>query len=170
LKALAGEREEMNALQKILESAEDYYNALTGYPPGQAESTTFFMGLPDGVDYHQKYVFGIYKNQVMVGCIELLRGYPDPKCVALGSLVIDKKYQKKRLGRLAFRTLLETIQDWADIKELQTDMPLTLSAVFGVFEKLGFRPTGKTTLYEYSYLTSESVYFRLSLENDEHQI
>jgi RimJ/RimL family protein N-acetyltransferase len=54
--------------------------------------------LPPGREPQNDYFFGIYLRDEMIGCADLLRGYPDEKTAYLGLVLISGRYQNRGLG------------------------------------------------------------------------
>ena len=77
LRELNGERAEMADLQRVIEAAPRYAQLVTGVPPGQADAQSTYSILPEGKSYDDKFVFGIYLDDRMIGCVDLIRGYPN---------------------------------------------------------------------------------------------
>ena len=76
LRLLTGEPDEMAALQRVFEAAPRYFDVVTGLPPGSAEAQSTFTALPPGSDYEHKRVWGLYAGEEMIGCADVVRGYP----------------------------------------------------------------------------------------------
>jgi hypothetical protein len=63
---LLGDREEMESLQRVLESAPAYAERVTGNPSGPADAERLFSALPEGKSYSDKFLFGVYCADRMV--------------------------------------------------------------------------------------------------------
>jgi hypothetical protein len=66
----------MAALQCVLESTPDYFLSVTGAPPGGAEAQSTFTELPPDRSYEDKFVWELYEGDAMIGCADVIRGYP----------------------------------------------------------------------------------------------
>jgi hypothetical protein len=79
LHLLKGEPKEMAELQRVLEGAPNYAERVTGLPPGAAEAQSTFTIVPEGIGYSDKFVWGVMVDDGMVGCIDVIRGWPSPE-------------------------------------------------------------------------------------------
>src|SRR3954468_18143320 len=78
LRLLTGERAEMAALQRVLEDAPRYAERITGAPPGPADAQSTYTVLPEGKGHEDKFVYGIDAGGEMIGCADVIRGWPRP--------------------------------------------------------------------------------------------
>jgi GNAT superfamily N-acetyltransferase len=98
------------ALQALLERSRDFFELVYGHPPGPAEAQSLFVGLPEGKDYDDKFLLGLYNDAwTLVGVIDAIRDYVEPGRWALGLLLIDPSRRGARLGREAY----EGFERWA---------------------------------------------------------
>src|SRR4051812_8831343 len=84
IRLLTGEPRQMEALQRVIEEAPAYAHRITGVPPGPADALSTYTALPTGKDYEDKFVFGIYVGGTMIGCADLIRGFPSANTAMLG--------------------------------------------------------------------------------------
>lgn len=163
LKPLTGEREEMEDLQRVLEESSDYMQRITGYPKGQADAQSQFSILPPGKTYDDKFVYGIYLDGDMIGCIDIIRGYPTDNIANLGLLLLSEKYRSGGFGRQAYSQLEEIIKSWKCCDKIRCAVVMTNDIVIPFWKKMGFRHTGEVKPYEYDHLVSEIVFFEKNL-------
>jgi GNAT superfamily N-acetyltransferase len=105
LRLLTGQRAEMAALQRVLEAAPAYFQAVTGAPPGRAAAQSTFTALPPDKTYGDKFVWGLYAGESMIGCADVIRGYPVREKAVIGLLLLAEPWQRHGLGR-AFAALV----------------------------------------------------------------
>ena len=163
LRLLKGEPAEMAALQRVIEEAPEYAQLVTGVPPGHADAQSTYTVLPEGKSYDDKFVFGIFLGDEMVGCIDLIRGYPTPSTAYLGLLLVSEKHQGQEIGRMAFRLVEEVVRAWGTCDRIRLAVVRTNEQVIPFWRRLGFEPTGEITPYRYGHVVSESVLFEKSL-------
>ncbi|MBU1627515.1 GNAT family N-acetyltransferase [bacterium] len=159
LRILKGKSSEINELQRVLEAAPDYFERITGLPPGNAEAQSMFSLLPEGKSYDDKFVFGIYYNGIMVGFADVLRAYPDAKTSMIGLLLLSEKYQKMGLGSISYKNVEEYVREWKGCKKIRIGILLTNNVVIPFWEKMGYLDTGKRIPYEYGNVKSEVLLF-----------
>jgi ribosomal protein S18 acetylase RimI-like enzyme len=133
----------MHALQAVLEAAPTYYLTVTGIPPGNAEAQSTFTALPPGKTYADKFVWGLYAGASMIGCADVIRGYPAREAAVIGLLLVAQAWQRRGLGR-AFAVLLEdVIGAWPEIERLRLGVAATNTAAAAFWHALGYRETGE---------------------------
>jgi uncharacterized protein len=157
LRLLEGGATEMAELQRVLEAAPTYAQLVTGSPPGPADAQSTYTILPEGKSYEDKFVFGVYLGSAMVGCIDLIRGYPDPQVAHLGLLLIAEPFQNRGIGRSAYRLVEEYIRALGGCSTVRAAVVRTNEAVLPFWHKVGFAPTGEVKPYRYSNVVSEII-------------
>jgi len=141
IRLLEGAPAEMRELQRVLEDAPVYAHRITGVPPGRADAQSTYTVLPDGKSYADKFVFAINRESEMVGCADLIRGYPD-----------------------AATALLEQyIRDWRTCDRVRIGVVRSNAEVIPFWTRLGFEPTGEVKPYRYGSVASETVVFQKRL-------
>ncbi len=141
IRLLEGAPAEMRELQRVLEEAPVYAHRVTGVPPGRADAQSTYTVLPDGKSYADKFVFAINRESEMVGCADLIRGYPD-----------------------AATALLEQyIRDWRTCDRVRIGVVRSNAEVIPFWTRLGFEPTGEVKPYRYGSVASETVVFQKRL-------
>lgn len=93
LRPLTGTPGDLLEVQRLLELAPDYADAIQGAPFGPLEATRTFEGLPPGVDPSAKTVFGVYSDDELVGVIDLVDGFPVPTTAMLGLLLVASTHR-----------------------------------------------------------------------------
>jgi ribosomal protein S18 acetylase RimI-like enzyme len=143
LKLLTGQRDEMAALQEVLEAAPAYFRIITGLPPGAAEAQSTFTALPPDKTYDDKFVWGLYSGASMIGCADVIRGYPTREKAVIGLLLLAESWQRRGLGR-AFATLIEqAIAGWPEIERLRLGVCESNTSALDFWRKLGYHDTGE---------------------------
>jgi RimJ/RimL family protein N-acetyltransferase len=157
LRALIGERAEMAELQQVFESSATYVHRATGLPPGPADAQSTYSILPEGKAYDDKFVFGIFVDARMVGCADLIRGYPDPGAAHLGLLLIAEEFQRQGIGAEACRQIEREIRGWGTCSRIRLGIVGTNYHVLPFWRRLGFVKTGETKPYRYANVLSETI-------------
>jgi GNAT superfamily N-acetyltransferase len=158
IRALRGERREMAELQRVLEGAPGYCKRVMGAPAGPAEAQSTYTVLPDGKTYDDKFVFGIYAGEEMVGCADVIRSWPRPDTSIIGLLLIAEAHHSRGYGRAAYAELEAAIRDWG-AKRVRAAVVRTNSQVIPFWERMGFKPTGEVKPYSYGAVVSEAIIF-----------
>ena len=163
LRVLTGEAREMRELQRVLDEAPTYAQRITGVPPGKADAQSTYSALPEGKSYEDKFVFGIFRGIDMVGCADLIRGYPRPATAMLGLLLVSERYQHQGIGRLGYGLLEQFVQGWGLCDRIRIGVVRTNEEVIPFWTRLGFAATGEVRPYRYASVSSEMVVFEKSL-------
>jgi len=143
LRLLTGAPAEMAALQCVLEAAPAYFCCVNGTEPGGAEAQSTFTALPEGKSYDDKFVWGLYSGGAMIGCADVIRGYPSRERAIIGLLLLAEAWQRRGLGR-AFAALLEQkIASWPEIKRLRIGVVASNEGALAFWRKLGYSETGE---------------------------
>ena len=163
LRLLSGEPAEVAAVQRVLEAAPQYAQLITGAPPATTEAADTFSMLPPGKTHDDKSVLGIFLDEQMIGCIDLVRGYPDASSSFLGLLVIDERYQRRGLGSAAYGRLEQWIRDQGVCDRVRLAVVGVNEPAIAFWESVGLVPTGETKPYRHGRVVSELVLFEKSL-------
>jgi RimJ/RimL family protein N-acetyltransferase len=140
---LTGAPDEMASLQRVLQGAPAYFETVTGLPAGNAEAQSTFTALPPGKDYDDKFVWGLYAGDGMIGCADVIRGYPEAEKAIIGLLLLAENWQRRGFGR-AFALLLEQlIAGWSEIATLRIGVVNRNVGAIAFWHKLGYTETGE---------------------------
>lgn len=157
LRLFHGEPDKMAALQRLIESAPTYAERITGAPPGPADAQSLYSILPPDKSCEDKFVFGLHEGDRMVGCIDLIRRFPDEATAHIGLLLIAEPDQGRGLGRAAVRLIEDTARGWPECRRLRLAVVRTNETVLPFWTAQGFAPTGEVKPYRYGRVESESV-------------
>lgn len=92
-------------------------------------------------------MYGIYLNDEMVGCADVIRKYPTNDTALIGLLLISEKYQRQGIGRLAYGSLESVIRVWDGIKKIIIGVVITNDIVLPFWKSQGFIETGEIKPY-----------------------
>ena len=165
IRLMQDNHEDMAALQRVLESAPTYAERVTGAPPGAADAQSMFTILPEGKSYDDKFVFGIFLGGQMIGCIDIIRGYPAASTATVGLLLVAEQYQRTGVGRLAYAELERLVQAWDSCVRVRLGVVMTNSDVVAFWRKLGFSETGEMRPYDYRSVHSRTMIMEKSLRS-----
>jgi predicted acetyltransferase len=157
LRLLTGEPGEMAELQRVLEDAAAYTELVTGAPPGPADAQSMYTVLPPGKSYDDKFVFGIYREDRMVGCADLIRSHPDSRTAHLGLLLIAEGFQRQGVGRAAYRALEDYVRAWGTCDRMRLGVVRANDRVLPFWSDQGFVPSGEVKPYRYGNVRSEVI-------------
>jgi len=98
------------AIQQLCERCDDYFDLITGLPPGSAEAQSLFVALPEGSGYEDKALLGVITTpgDRLIGVIDIVRDAPEPGEWWLGALLLDPAHRNHGLGT----RLVQAIEVW----------------------------------------------------------
>ncbi len=134
-------------LQAILEEAPGYSVAVTGLPPAADAGRALLEELPVGTDERNKYVFAVREGDELVGCADVLRGYPEPTTAFLGLLLIAESRQGEGLGRRVSSALESVMREWGCTK-VRLAVVESNECALGFWSAVGFVDTGERVDYQ----------------------
>lgn len=165
LRLLRGEPDEMRELQRLFDGSPSYTERVTGLPPGPADAQSLYSALPPGKAYDDKFVFGIFDDDRIVGCADVIRAYPDPHTALVGLLWVAEPFQRRGIGKAAYRRIEQTIRSWGDAFScVRIGVVRTNDRVLPFWTTLGFVTTGEVKPYRYANLDSETIVLVKPLE------
>ena len=158
LRAVAADREELAALQRVIESDEDYFLRVTGHPPGPADAQSTLMFVPEGTSPDDKAPFGVWAGDELVGLLDLLLRYPDDETIYIGLLLIDRAHQGQGVGTAAIQALdRDLLPRWPWARRLRLSVVRANDQTLGFWRRLGFTETGEVRPWRHDKLESESI-------------
>ena len=124
-------KEDAPELQKVLEAAPRYSLNVSGELQPKSAADEVFGALPEGFDSACKFVFGIELDSQIIGCIDVLRGFPKGNTAMLGLLLLSEKFQGRGKGRVAYLEFEKYILQWHEINRVRISVVLTNDEVLG---------------------------------------
>lgn len=162
LRHLGGESTEVSDLQRVLEDAPAYHMRVTGAPAGVDAAEELLRELPDGWTADDKFVYGIYLSGRMVGCVDILRGYPDGDCAFIGLLLVGETWQAEGVGRAAYEKSEAIMRTWG-VGRIRLAVLETNGAVVRYWKKMGFALTGERLPYSFGAVESHVLFLEKQL-------
>jgi ribosomal protein S18 acetylase RimI-like enzyme len=142
LRILTGEAVEMAALQCVLEAAPSYFRVTTGAPPRGALAQSTFTALPPDKTYDDKFVWGLYAGRAMIGCADVIRGYPTRHKAVIGLLLLAEPWQRRGLGRALAALVEQAITAWREVRVMRLGVAPSNIGALDFWKKLGYVATG----------------------------
>lgn len=154
-----------HALQAVLEGAPTYYRRISGRDAPANAADEVIDSLPPGYTRENNWVGGIYlaETEELIGCIDLVRGYPVPETAMVGLLLLAERWQGRGLGEAAYLELERRVREWPEIRRMRISVLSTNAEVVPFWARLGFLPTGEQKPYENSGVVSVNIVFEKAL-------
>jgi ribosomal protein S18 acetylase RimI-like enzyme len=148
-------------LQAFYQDCADYFELITGQPPGPDEARELLTSLPRGKGHEDKFVIGLFDAPGhIIGVLDVIRDYPKPGEWYLGLLMFAPDWRSRRLGDRVYHRLEEWIRELGGTAVhliVQEQNPSALR----FWQRMGFevRGMGKQRLK-----TRENVFIRMTRE------
>ena len=155
---LLSKEKDLKELQVVLEGAPKYSLNISGKIQTPTASEEVFSAIPEGFDLTKKFVIGIKLNSELVGCIDVLRGFPSEETLMLGLLLLKEKIQGQGIGKISFNQLLSYVGNWTEIKKIRISVVKSNGDVLNFWQKLGIVENGIRKPYENGNIKSEAIY------------
>lgn len=98
-------------LQAFYQGCADYFELVTGQPPGPNEAEELLTSLPRGKTLEDKFVIGLFDAPGhLIGVLDVIRDYPRPAEWFLGLLMFGPTWRGRRLGERVYRRLEEWVR------------------------------------------------------------
>jgi RimJ/RimL family protein N-acetyltransferase len=146
------------AVQRVLAAAPGYFHRISGGPPGPAEAGELFAELPAGKSFDDKFVYGIEADGRLVGCLDLLRGYPVPGTAFLGLLLLSEAHQRRGIGCAAYALAESIVRSWS-CDTVRLGVVATNGPALCFWRACGFRATGERRPHRLGTVVSEILLF-----------
>lgn len=154
---------DQESVQAVLESAPHYSLKISGSPVQRHAAQELFSELPPGKGLEDKFVIGIYSQERLIGCADVVRYYPDNKTAMLGLLLISENTQGRGFGRAAFEQIEGFIQKWSGTQTIRIGVVATNHKVGSFWEKVGFKKTEHKKPYVKGEIRSEVWVYEKSI-------
>lgn len=143
LRELSGRPPEVAGIQRVLEEAPEYHFRVFGRRAAPDAAKDLFAFLPPDLTHADKYVYGVFHEERMIGFLSLVRHHPRPDTIHLHQFVLEEGSQHRGLGTRAFGLLLQRLPPGPRGMHLRVEVPRTNLRVGKFLTRVGFVPTGE---------------------------
>ena len=162
LERIFGFSPEFEELQRAFDAAPDYVRRVTGRGPTGGEARELWELIPSGFPRYAKQLFILRSGTRVIGCLDLLLGYPGDGRAFLGLLLLSEESRGRGLGRAAYESCERMLRSHG-IERVRLGVLATNLSVAPFWELLGFEQTGETASYTRGAFQSEVVLFEKSI-------
>lgn len=159
LRELSGTDQDLQDVQSVFDRTPGFMMRTSGRLPLPTDAEDTFAALPPGLGRSTKHVFGVYLGDEIIGCVDLVRGFPNPRTAMLGLLILAQKSQAQGHGRVAYQKIEEFAMGWPEIETMRLAVLGTNQIVVPFWRKLKFIDTGIRKPYEDGPVKSEQMVF-----------
>ena len=133
----------ISALESVFLGAPSYCLLTEQRLPCADDASEALTAIPPGCRPEQKHFFGIYLEHEMIGCIDMIRGWPATSDAHIGLLLLKETHQGHGYGDKALETLESYVREWSEVSELRIAVVEVNQRAFSFWRRAGFRETGQ---------------------------
>lgn len=134
-------------LKELLLRVPSYHRLIYGRQATDDDALKILRDLPPGKTHGDKFVFGVMVEEALIGCADVIRGFPDSHTAFLGLLLIDETQQRQGIGSAVYRRLEQSIASWRGVTRIRLAVVGTNSSVVPFWESCGFQRTGEKSIF-----------------------
>ena len=117
-----------------------------GRPHQRRDAVDLAQDLPAGASAGQKYLWTLWHHDRLVGCLEVLRGWPQAHVVYIGFLMTDERQRHRGHARAALRLLAQRTRSWPGVRRWRLAVVDSQEDALRFWRRAGFAPTGEQQL------------------------
>lgn len=148
--------DDLSEVESIFDELTTYSLRVDGVPRRDSAAKSFATGLPPGCMPYGKHAFLAKRENLAVGLLDIVNGYPLPGTAFVGLLAVRESVQGLGIGRALFREAEQFARNKLNARTIRLAVVET-NPVFGFWTKMGLRSTGKTRPFEGETTTSRAV-------------
>ncbi len=123
-------------LLKLFEQCTDYFELVEGEVP--KDTNDFFLSFPPSNSIEDKINLGLFKEDTLIGAVDIIKDYPEEKEWIIGLMIIDKDYRKAGLGRYV-HDLIKTMAKNLGAKKLRIGVAEQNLSALEFWKTLGYK-------------------------------
>lgn len=97
--------------KEFLLRTKDYFTDYVTAVPTDEQVKEFFTSLPPKVLPSQKYMYGIFDRDRLMGFIDWVEDYPQKETGILGYFILEEEYRGTKLAQELYNALEKTVSD-----------------------------------------------------------
>ncbi|MFC3077230.1 GNAT family N-acetyltransferase [Phenylobacterium terrae] len=133
---------DIDELLAFMSTCSGFFELVKGYPPEREDAAQLIQDRPEGLSAARKLLIGLRRDGGLVGVLEVLQGYPDPKTWYLGLLLLDPKLRGGGLGAAVYAAM----RRWAaahGARRIQLVVQEQNPSALAFWRAMGFREIGR---------------------------
>ncbi|AXI02778.1 GNAT family N-acetyltransferase [Aquirhabdus parva] len=145
----ASNPQDIDALLLLFEQASDYFHIIEDRPPEYNDAYLTLTELPLLKGIEDKRCMGFYLDHLLVGCIDMIRGYPETHIAYLGLILFSENYQRQGLGKKGVEYATQMSKSWG-CTMLRLAVIETNQLAFSFWQRQGFKEIYRKSLLQYT--------------------
>lgn len=125
------------AIQQLLEAAPAYTLLVEGRLPQPGDGYSAISDLPPDTARTDKFFGAFSEDGKIIGCLDLVRGYPEQEIAFLGLLLFAETHQGKGYGLIGWQHAVEMARAW-NCQQLRLAVIETNQRGLKFWQRLGF--------------------------------
>ncbi|WP_434122314.1 GNAT family N-acetyltransferase [Salinicoccus roseus] len=137
LKLLDKEREVNPFYNFIMGNTDHFRDYMEVVPSLDEVKEEFLLDVPPGMDIKNKEVYGVYREENLIGFLDILFNYPESHTCMIGYLVIDQNYRKQGIGQQVFNHAVAYAKE-KDMRKIRLSVIKENEPAVRMWKKQGF--------------------------------
>ena len=147
----------INALQDLFTKSPSYFLRSGGEPARHDEGQKIFDEIPPDISVADKYVFGSYYDNELIGCADIVNGFPDESRAYIGLLLIAEDRQGEGFGRMVYSLLELEVKKWSLVSTIRLAVVRSNSKAIPFWLNCGFHLTGEVRPFKFGRNDTEAL-------------
>lgn len=148
--------QDVEALQRLMESNTDYTLRVQGTMVGGGAAQEALTALPSNTTARQKLGFGLWQGEKLLAFADVISGWPEANTAHIGLLMSDGRRHGKGLGRKLHQLLVGELSKDEGLEWLRLSIVATNAEMAKPFWiKLGYTPTDELVPYRHTTVDSQ---------------
>ncbi|PKF34385.1 GNAT family N-acetyltransferase [Acinetobacter proteolyticus] len=136
------------SIQAVFEATPNYFKLIQGYSADKNAARNDLKAVPSGHPFTAKFFYAIYHKEQMIGCMDILQGYPESSIVFIGLLLFIESHQGLGYGTQAVHFISGLAHVWG-CDRLRIAVVQSNEPAFSFWSKEGFVELYRKELSEY---------------------
>lgn len=137
LKLLDKEKDFKPFYNFIMRNTDHFRDYMEVVPSFDEVIEEFLLDVPPGIDIKNKEVYGIYREENLIGFLDILFNYPKIYTCMIGYLVIDQNYRKQGIGQHVYNHAVAYVKG-KDMRKIRLSVIRENEPAVRMWEKQGF--------------------------------
>lgn len=123
-----------NFIMRNTDHFKDYRKLVPSFDEVKEE---FLLDVPPNTDIKNKEVYGVYREENLIGFLDILFNYPKSHTCMIGYLVIDQNYREQGIGQQVYNHAVAYAKE-KDMRKIRLSVIKENEPAVGMWKKQGF--------------------------------
>ncbi len=135
-------------VSELFNHCNDYFFLVGNQNATQKDVNEFFEDLPPGKNMDDKYLFGVYYKETLIGVIDLVHDYPEKGEWIIGLMLLHPSERGKGLGK-AIHDVIVDIANENKVKKLRIGVVKQNKKALEYWKHIGYKEIKRTQPIKY---------------------